>query len=500
MRRPEPIHRLQRAIRRWWLRPCGGRAVLGLALPLLVSTASWSVMNFMDRMFLSWHSEEEFAAALPAGILQFTLFCFPLGIASYVNTFVAQYHGARQFDRIGAAVGQAVRFGLGATPLLLLVAPLAPTIFITIGGHHPAVAEHEIRYFQVLSFGAGAAVLAGATSAFFTGLGRTRVVMVVMVSTNILNVFLDWLWIFGSWGFPEMGITGAGLATVSSQWTCVAVYLLLMMRHQDRDRYALARGARYDSELMHRLLYYGMPNGLQMLLDCLAISIFLLLLGRLGTNAMAATTLAFNVNSVAFVPMLGMGIAVSTMVGQQLGAERIHLATRATWTAFHLAMLYTGGMAILYIAAPDLFFLGHASGMDPESFAAIRQTTVILLRFVAAYCLFDAMNIIFVSAIKGAGDTRFILMTNLFVSPLPVLAGWIGLHYFHAGLIYCWWVITIWVWVLGMIYLLRFLQGRWKSMRVIETDMNIRHGLQPLAMADSTSAITTNDRTCANAE
>ncbi len=103
---------------RWWIRPCGGRDVLRVALPLIISTASWTLMNFIDRMFLLWHSPSEMAAAMPAGMLLFTLLCFPLGVASYVNTFVAQYHGTGQNERIGSAIWQAMRIGWISTPPL----------------------------------------------------------------------------------------------------------------------------------------------------------------------------------------------------------------------------------------------------------------------------------------------------------------------------------------------------------------------------------------------
>ena len=95
----------------WWTRECGGRDVLEIALPLVVSTGSFAVTLFVDRMFLLWHSATEMAAAMPAGMLHWTMICFPLGIAAYSNTFVAQYHGARRPERIGLATWQALRVG-----------------------------------------------------------------------------------------------------------------------------------------------------------------------------------------------------------------------------------------------------------------------------------------------------------------------------------------------------------------------------------------------------
>ena len=427
-------------------------------------------MHFVDRMFLLWQSTEAMAAAMPAGLLHFTLLCFPLGVAMYGNTFVAQYVGAGRPERIGLAVWQGVRIGLFAIPLFLLTIPLAPAVF-TLVGHAPDVVSLEVIYYQVLTFGAGGMLISAALATFFTGRGSTRTVMVVDCLAMLLNIVLDYAWIFGRWGFPALGIEGAAWATVVAQWSKVFMYWRLMMRPVHRERYQLVAGRRFDGALMQRILRYGGPNGLQLLVEVAAFSLFILFVGRLGPEAMAATTLAFNVNSMAFIPMMGLGIAVTTIVGQQLGRNRAALAARATWTAFAMAVVYMGTMAALYVLVPGVFLMGHAAGASPEQFARIGHVTVVLLRFVAAYCLFDAALIIFASAIKGAGDTRFILLTNLAMAPLPIVASWLGIRYFGWGLIWCWMAITTWIWLLGSVFLGRFLQGRWRSMRVIEPEV-----------------------------
>jgi len=453
----------------WWTRPCGGREVLRLALPLVISTGSWSLMHFVDRMFLLWHSTEAMAAAMPAGLLHFTLVCFPLGVAMYCNAFVAQYDGADRPQRIGLVVWQGARIGVLAMPFYLATIPLAPTFF-RLAGHSPQVAHLEVIYYQVVTFGAGGMLISAALATFFTGRGQTRVVMLVDCTAVALNLGLDYLWIFGRLGFPALGIEGAAWATVVAQWFKVLVYWRLMMRPVHRHKYGLVSGRRFDPALFRRILYYGGPNGMQLLVEVAAFSFFILLVGRLGADAMAATTLAFNVNSVAFIPMIGLGIAVTTMVGQQLGRDRPDLAARATWTALAMALVYMGTLAVSYVVVPDAFMFGHAAGISADEFAALRDTTVVLLRFVAAYCLFDACLIIFTGAIKGAGDTRFILLTELVMAPLPVVASWVGVRFFGAGLWWCWAAVTAWIWGLGMVFLARFLQGRWRRMRVIEPE------------------------------
>ena len=154
----------------WWARPCGGRDVLQLAVPLFVSMAAWTVMNFIDRMFLLWYSEESMAAVMPSGMVHFVLICFPLGVASYVNTFVAQYHGAGHPKRVGAVVSA----GRSHRPVLRSLVsghdspgPVDISSCGTQGGNRgPGNA-----LLPGLHLCAGADIMAAAFSAFFTGMG-----------------------------------------------------------------------------------------------------------------------------------------------------------------------------------------------------------------------------------------------------------------------------------------------------------------------------------------
>jgi multidrug resistance protein, MATE family len=333
------------------------------------------------------------------------------------------------------------------------------------------LAAQETLYFQVNTFGAGAEVIAAALSTFFTGLGRNRVVMVVDGSAAVINGVLDYGWIFGHFGLPALGIEGAAWATVTALWFRVVAYAGLMMLPRYRRPYHLWSGRRLNVHLLRRLLRFGGPSGLQLLIDVAGFTLFLLLIGNLGEMATAATTLAFNVNTLAFVPMFGLGIALSTIVGRQLGRNDARLAARATWTALWMAMIYMGTWALVYVLLPDVLLMGHAAGTLPKDFVPLRALVVVLLRFVAVYCLFDALNMVFSAALKGAGDTRFILMTSLVMTPMPLLAAWAGIHYADWGLLWCWVVITVWICALGLIYCGRFLQGRWRFMRVIEPEL-----------------------------
>ncbi len=202
-------------------------------------------------------------------------------------------------------------------------------------------------------------------------------------------------------------------------------YAALMARSRYRVYHLLA-GWRLRRDVMRRLWNYAAPGGLQMLVECGSFTLFITLVGGLGKLPQAATMLAFNVNSVAWVPMMGVGLAVSTLVGQQLGANRPELAARAAWTAFVLAMIFMCTMSLFYLFKPDWFLMGHARGMDPATFAPLRNWIVVLLRFVAAYCIFDALNVVFMQrhSRRGRHAIRLLDGARHIVRPVVPRVDW----------------------------------------------------------------------------
>lgn len=455
----------------WWHGEGGVRQLTAIALPLVISTVSFTVMHFCDRMFLGWYSTDAMAAVMPAGALCWTLFSLPMGVAGFAATFVAQYVGAKQQTHVGPILWQAYRVGLYSIPLFLVSALVGP-IFLRQFGHAPELYWMEVQYFQVVSFCSGAIVLSAGLSAFFVGRGKTRVIMFVDTLAAGLNVVLDLVLIFG-WGWiPEMGIEGAAWATAASMWVKTLLLAALVFRPVAVREFALLTGRGWDGPLLGRLLKYGVPNGLQFVIEGFSITLFILFIGRIGTEAAAATTLAFSVNMLAFVPVFGLGMAVSTVVGQQIGKGTPQFAARATLVGMGMAAIYTSAFGVLYVGFPDLLFTGFAAGI--VDFEEVRDLAVILLRFVAAYCLLDAIQLVFVSALKGAGDTWFVLLATGTVASLLIATGFVGARLFDWGAdeLFWWWaIITGWVWSIAVVFGLRFWGGKWQEMSVIEPNL-----------------------------
>ncbi len=455
---------------RWWNQECGPREVLGLALPLVISTLSFALMHFCNRLFLTWHSTVSVAAVLQAGALCWVFYSFPLGLTMYTTTFVAQYHGARQDQNIGRVVWQAVWIGVLCVPLLIVAGWNLPEIFVRLG-HDPAMIEAERTYFRISLFGLGAATIAEALTAYFIGIGRTRVVMLVSGGASLLNMLLDYVLIFGLGPIPELGIAGAAWATTISFWFKLVCYVVLCATAVDRRRHGLWSGMRFNWGMTIRLFRFGAPQGFHFMIESGAITLFILLMGRLSQRASAATAIAFSANQVAFVAIMGLGTAVTTLVGREIGRQRIRLAQRATNVALVIGIIYTAVFATLYFAFPGLF-VGLHEAIDgivkPEV-----ETARWLLKFVAAYCVFDAIQLLFQAALKGAGDTRFIMLTTIVLSSLFVLSGVCGAILFPAEqskILWWWWMLTIWIVCLSVVFGWRYRLGKWKSMTVIESE------------------------------
>ncbi len=451
-----------------WYQEGGARDLLRVAVPLILSSSLMTLQLTIDRAMLSRHGSESMAAALPAALLYWTPLTLLQNIAGYATTFVAQYTGAGRPRRVGPAVWQALFFSCVAGFAFLMLIPLAGQ-FVALGGHSANVQALEAIYFQRLCLAALPALIVASVNSFFSGRGETWVVLLTDAVGLTTNSVLAYGLIFGNFGLPELGIEGAGWATVIGTSMSALVALILFLRPRYREQYATTDW-RFDGALFARLLRFGFPNGLQWMLDALAFTVFLFLVGRLGDVELAATNTAFAINMVGLLPMLGMGQAVGVLVGQGQGRGRPDLSARSTWTGFWLANLYIGGVAVLYVLIPNLLFAIFRSEADVNT-PRVAELVPVLLCYAAVYSVFDSMNIVFSFALRGAGDTLFVTIMALGLAwPCMVLPTWAAWYFgWSQPLYWAWGFASFYIIAEGVTFLGRFRAGRWKSMRVIES-------------------------------
>ncbi len=433
----------------------------------MVSQSFMTVQVFVDTILLAWHDQREMAASFPAVMWYWLPFGLLQVTAGYVSTFVAQYTGAGRPERVGPAVWQGIHFATLAGLAFLVMVPLAPSL-IAIGGHTSALQVLEVTYLRCLCFAALPMLMMAAVNGFFSGRGQTWTVLGIEAAGTGLNVALALVLIFGRAGFPELGITGAGLATVAGSWMSALVALVLFFRRRYAVQFNTLRGWRPERELFGRLMKYGGPAGAQVFLDVLVFHVFVQLVGRLGEAATAATTLTVRFNMVAFLPMFGLGQAVSILVGQRLGADRPDVAERSAYTGLKWVFGYMCAVAAVYLFFPEALVSIFRGDRDREAFAAMAAIVPGLLACVAVYSLADSINVTFSFALRGAGDTRFVsLCTFALAWPIMVVPTYLVVRS-GASVTWAWGFASAYIIAMALCFYLRFRSGRWKTMRVIE--------------------------------
>jgi MATE family multidrug resistance protein len=449
--------------------PGGYREVIRIAWPLVVSMGSFTLMQFVDRMFLAWHSPVSIQAALPAGILSFTFICTFMALCGYANTFVAQYHGAGDPEGCSRSTAQAVWLALLTWPLLVALLPFG-LYLLEVSGHPPEVLAEERVYFTILTAGGVLVPLGAAISSFFTGRGATRTNMLATIAGNVTNIVLDYALIFGRWGAPEMGIRGAAIATLIAGMVAPAILFTLYFSRRVDAVYRTRSHVRPDWALMGRMVRFGLPSGINMLVEIASFALFILITGRLGAEALAVSNMALSINSVAFLPLIGLGIAAATLVGQYQGRGDPDTAARAAERAVRVGVGYVALVGLTFVLFPRLYFSAFTARAETGlSVDALMVTGRWLLVLMAVWGIMDAGNVIYAGALKGAGDTRFVLMSSTVLAWLLFVPGvMLIVLVFGYGLLVMWAWALVYVGALATVYGGRFRRGAWRKIRVIE--------------------------------
>jgi MATE family multidrug resistance protein len=443
--------------------------LLVVAWPLIIANSFWNIQMTIDRIFLGQFSMD----ALAATVAVTGVFWAPMALvqqtAGYVTTFVAQLFGADRHREIGSSVWQSIYVSIAGGLLFLLLIPLAPGMF-RLMGHAPHLQVLEVEYFQAMTYSALPAALVAAASGFFTGLGRSSIIMWINAVGMVGNIVLDYMMIFGKFGFPAWGVAGAGYATALSSMIAAVFGFYLVFKTENEKTYATRSSWKFNPDLFQRFLKFGLPAGLQWSLEGLAFTAFLLIVGRMpqGEAALAASGIAVTIMMLAIMPVFGVGQAASVLLAQHLGEDNTREAELVAWSGFQVSWLYVFTIGTTFFFFPHFYIQWFQNAENAVLWQQVAQTTAYLLIFVSGFILFDSMNLVFSMCLKGAGDTRFVSAFALVIPwPIMVLPTWL-MKDWEGALYWAWGAASLYSIVQAMVFWRRFEGGKWKKMRVIE--------------------------------
>jgi multidrug resistance protein, MATE family len=445
----------------------GIKELLAIALPMIISTACDGVMTFTDRLFLARMGSEQMNAAMGGGVTMQMLTFFFIGLTGYSTALVAQYFGAGEKHNSAKAAFQAIIVTWAAWPVILLLKPLTISYFHLMHISDSQIG-FQIDYLHILAWGSIFTLMRYTLGCYFTGIGKTSIVMIATLTAMVVNVILDYIFIFGKLGIPPMGIKGAALATVSGALCAMIILISAYLSHTNRLEFNVMRSFRFDGAIMKKLLYFGYPAGLELFLNFLAFSTMIALFHSQGDIIATASTIMFNWDLVSFIPLLGIEIAVTSLVGRYMGAGRPQVAHRSALSGIKTGMFYSIAILILFLAIPELLVRVFHPDTPSAIFESAVPIAVSMIRIASIYVLAEAVLVAIIGALRGAGDTHFTMLASVSAHWVFVPLLYLSMNVFRFSVAFSWSLLVVFFLVFCGLLVWRFQGGKWKHIRVIE--------------------------------
>lgn len=436
--------------------------IIRLAMPAVIENMLMTVVFVADTLIVGWLQDElSLAAVSLAGVFIWVADALFMALAVGATAVVARAWGACDRARAQAAAGQAILLSyLGS---LVVVALLFPNTerYMRLMGAAPAVAELGDQY---LRWAVGASLFGfplTVSNGIMRGAGDTRTPMYITFVMNAWNIVGAYLLVFGIGPFPAYGVVGAGIAVGTARALGGTLALLLLVLGGTPIQVPLRAVLRWDPSLLRTLTQLAMPAAAEHLVQRAGSAIFTRIISVLGTTALAAHQVAVSLESLSFMPGVGLAVATTTIVGQALGAKRPDLAERSVAISTRYALLVMGTVALLFFFASQP--LARLYGATPE----VVDLAAVALRIGAFEQFGLAIYMVLSGSLRGAGDTRAPLQVSLagiflFRVPLVYLLG-VTLGLGLAGV----WIGTVLDWSGRAVLTAYFyLKGRWKTIEI----------------------------------
>ena len=431
------------------------RSVMTLALPVTVSSLLQRTEGIVAVFLVGGLGAIPIAAVGLGQLLAFIATTLVSGLSVGTNVIIAQQWGARRYEEAGQASRHFLGLSIFVSFALALLGLSANGLIMQLLGAQPEVIGLALPYSNLIFLVIPFTVLLAVLSSILQGTGDTKTPMYAMIMVNVLHIAIAYPLIYGQWGLPAFGVKGAAVAVGIAEATG-SVYLLL------RCRTILKPSKRLRWDMLRTIWQVGAPVSGERIVQQAGILLYTKIVLIYGTVSYAAHQVGLSIESLSFLPGYGFAIAAATMVGQSIGAGKYTRAKLENWEANRLATFIMSAMGIVF------FFFPYALLRAFTSDEAVIELGTTFLKIVALLQVPLALTMVLAGSLRGAGDTRFIMIATMIGMwgvriPIAFVAGyWLTLGVFYV------WLAMIADWTLRMALMLwRYRSERWKSIRVL---------------------------------
>lgn len=381
------------------------RSVLVLGLPLVGSHVAQFLLHVTDTVMLGWYTVTDLAAGALGATVFFVIFTLGMGFAQAVMPMVATAAAAgddtevRRVTRMG--IWLSLAFAAVALPLFLFSGSL-----LAVLGQEPDVALVGGGYLSIVGFGLAPALVAMVMKSYLAALGRTQVVLWATIAGVFVNIGVNWLLIFGNFGFPEMGARGAAVASVLVQIVTLVVLMVYAISLPSLKHYQLlVRFWRPDWVALRRVNALGLPIGLALLAETGLFAASAVMMGWLGKNTLAAHSIALEITALFFMVHLGLSNAATVMVGRARGRGDVAALRSGALAAVVLSLGFALATIFVYWIFAEQMVGLFLKPDDPER-PAIIPLGVTLLMVAALFQFADSGQVMAMGLLRGIQDTK----------------------------------------------------------------------------------------------
>jgi putative MATE family efflux protein len=433
------------------------KLILQFAWPMLLGNVFQQLYNVADSIIVGQFIGKEALAAVGASFpVIFTLIALVIGISMGFTIIISQYFGAKDYAKVTSTIDTMNIFLLIASVILTAVGILFSGPLFRLLGVPADVMQDAVTYLDI--YLAGFILMFGyyGVAAVLRGLGDSITPLVFLIVSTILNIILDLIFIL----VFNWGIAGAAYATIISQGVAFIASVIYLNRYHKLVKIRFIR-VKFDREVFRQSVRIGLPSGLQQTFVALGMMAVLGIVNEFGTDVLAAFSVATRIDSFASLPAMNFAAALSSFVGQNIGAGKTDRVIRGYHATLKLTSIITIVMSLFIIIFPH--FLMAAFTSDPK----VIDIGVDYLYIVGAFYLLFTTMFINTGLLRGAGDTlipMFITLFSLWIVRIPL--AWLLSKYFdYHGI---WWSIPI-AWFFGMsLSWLYYRMGRWKTKSVVK--------------------------------
>jgi MATE family multidrug resistance protein len=383
------------------------RMNLRLALPVVLTQVGLILVQLVDNAMVGRLGAAQLAGVGFAGAVFWAVFCLVMGITMGLTPLVGEMYAKGQ-HKVTASYLQNSLLLFFVLGLLFFVLQYSAAYLMPHLGQQPEVVEQAVPYYKYLAWSVLPYMLFAPFKQFLEGVGNTTIEMVTILTANVVNIFFNWLLIYGNWGFPAMGAAGAGLATlISRSLTPFMIIGYFVARGKYARYFGFFSWRGFSRARMASILKVGVPIGSQMMLENAAFVCTTFMMGWIGTAALAANQIAINFANLAFMVIIGIGAATTIRVSHEYGRHDLPQLRMATRAAYHIGICWNFVTALIFIALRNYIPLIFTD--DPE---VIRVASMLLV-MVAAFQIADGIQAITIGTLRGVQDVKILIWISL---------------------------------------------------------------------------------------